>query len=41
MNMKTWTWKQPAANCGLGNIAAQLDASSENCLDVFDLKQRC
>ncbi len=30
--------KQPVANCGLGNIAAcQHDASSEDCLDVFDL----
>ncbi len=37
-----WTRKQPAANYGLGNIAAsQHDASSEDCLDVFDLKQRC
>ncbi len=26
---------------GLGNTACQLDASSEDCLDVFDLKQRC
>ncbi len=27
---------------GLGNtVACQLDASSEDCLDVFDLKQRC
>ncbi len=32
--------RQPAANCGLGNISAcQLDAFSEDCLDVFDLKQ--
>ncbi len=35
------TRKQPAANCGLGNIAAcQHDAFSEDRLDVFDLKQR-
>ncbi len=35
------TRKQPAANCGLGNIAAcQHDALSEDRLDVFDLKQR-
>ncbi len=35
------TRKQPTANCGLGNIACQLDASSEDCSDAFDLKQRC
>ncbi len=30
------------ANSGLDNTAAcQLDASSEDCLDVFDLEQRC
>ncbi len=35
------TRKQPAANCVHGNIAAcQHDASSEDRLDVFDLKQR-
>ncbi len=32
--------KQPEANCGLGNIASQLDASSVDWLDVLDLKQR-
>ncbi len=35
------TRKQRAANCVLGNIACQIDASCEDCLDVFDLKQRC
>ncbi len=35
-----WTRKQPAANCGHGNVpACQLDASSEDCLDVLDLKE--
>ncbi len=34
------TRKQPAANCGLGNTACQLDASSVDCVDVFGLQQR-
>ncbi len=30
------------ANLALGNtVACQIDASSEDCLDVFDLKQHC
>ncbi len=32
---------QLVAHCRLDNIECQLDASSEDCIDVFDLKQRC
>ncbi len=41
LGCKNTALKHVMANCGLGNIACQLDASSEDCLDVFDLKQRC